>query len=197
MDDTPTGPAPRVLVVRNDDAERLALELTLQDAGFQTVGAANREQALARAEDGIELILLDCQDSPIDGVECMQYFAEAFPGIPGFVIAETDRDAAADPAIGAAALGRIRAPVEPAEIIAHIEKALHGRREPSPPPAIDPNMLIRELAEASVPLAEVSQRLIKATLEITGGNRAAAARRLGVSERTIYNKVKRFGAQPS
>ena len=56
---------------------------------------------------------------------------------------------------------------------------------------------IRELAEASVPLAEVSQRLIKATLEITGGNRAAAARRLGVSERTIYNKVKRFGVPPS
>lgn len=45
-----------------------------------------------------------------------------------------------------------------------------------------------------VSLAELEKRAILATLESTGGNRAEAARLLGVSERTIYNRLKEFSA---
>lgn len=41
-------------------------------------------------------------------------------------------------------------------------------------------------------LAELEKRAIFATLQSTGGNRAEAARLLGVSERTIYNRLKEF-----
>lgn len=41
-------------------------------------------------------------------------------------------------------------------------------------------------------LAEIEQLAIVETLESTGGNKAMAARILGISEKSIYNKMKRF-----
>ena len=43
-------------------------------------------------------------------------------------------------------------------------------------------------------LAELERRAIMATLDAAGGNRAEAARMLGVSERTIYNRLKEFSS---
>ncbi len=42
-------------------------------------------------------------------------------------------------------------------------------------------------------LAEIENEAIVAALRATGGNKAAAARRLGLSEKTIYNKLRRMG----
>jgi DNA-binding NtrC family response regulator len=44
-------------------------------------------------------------------------------------------------------------------------------------------------------LAEAEKRLILRTLEDRSNNKAEAARRLGVSVRTVRNKLKRFGLQ--
>ncbi len=43
-------------------------------------------------------------------------------------------------------------------------------------------------------LAEMEQRAILETLDASGGNRAEAARRLGISERTVYNRLREYGA---
>jgi two-component system response regulator HydG len=42
-------------------------------------------------------------------------------------------------------------------------------------------------------LEEMERRLIRDTLETMGGNRAQAAEALGISERTLYRKIKAFG----
>ena len=42
-------------------------------------------------------------------------------------------------------------------------------------------------------LAELEQEAILATLEAVDGNREAAARRLGVTSRTLRNKLKAWG----
>lgn len=67
-------------------------------------------------------------------------------------------------------------------------------------------MLPSELFPASMPspeeasrtlaghtLDELEQMAIRETLDVTQGNKAEAARRLGISEKSIYNKMKRFG----
>ena len=41
-------------------------------------------------------------------------------------------------------------------------------------------------------LKEIEKRALIDTLEAEGGNKAMAARRLGVSEKSIYNKLRRF-----
>ncbi|MEE8583239.1 MAG: sigma-54 dependent transcriptional regulator [Acidobacteriota bacterium] len=46
---------------------------------------------------------------------------------------------------------------------------------------------------AGLPLAEVEKLAIIQTLELCKGNKSEAARRLGISEKSIYNKSKRLG----
>ena len=46
---------------------------------------------------------------------------------------------------------------------------------------------------ANVPLKELEKAAIIQTLRAAGGNKAEAARRLGITEKSVYNKIKRFG----
>lgn len=45
---------------------------------------------------------------------------------------------------------------------------------------------------AGLPLSEIERRAILETLAACGGNKAKTARQLGVSEKTIYNKMKQY-----
>jgi DNA-binding NtrC family response regulator len=55
---------------------------------------------------------------------------------------------------------------------------------------------IRELVIPSgMTAAEVEKRLILQTLDETGNNKAAAARRLGLNEKTVRNKLKAYGLE--
>ncbi len=47
-------------------------------------------------------------------------------------------------------------------------------------------------AEAGASFAELERRIYVGAIRFAGGNRAQAARALGVSEKTIYNKIKQF-----
>jgi len=49
---------------------------------------------------------------------------------------------------------------------------------------------------AGLTLAEVEARAILDTLQATGGNKAKAARQLAISEKSIYNKIKRLKLAP-
>lgn len=59
-------------------------------------------------------------------------------------------------------------------------------------PAVSPEETSRMLL-GGLPLEEIERRAIIETLKLVNGNKAAAARNLGISERSIYNKIKRFG----
>ncbi len=48
-------------------------------------------------------------------------------------------------------------------------------------------------AESARSMEEMEQQLIEKVLDQTGGNRKEAARRLGIGERTLYRKIKKYG----
>lgn len=48
------------------------------------------------------------------------------------------------------------------------------------------------VADKPLSIQEVSEELIKAALKRNGGKRSAAAKELGISERTLYRKIKEF-----
>jgi DNA-binding NtrC family response regulator len=52
----------------------------------------------------------------------------------------------------------------------------------------------RERASGAPSLAELERRTIEATLAEVGGNRRAAAAKLGIGLRTLYDKLKKYGA---
>lgn len=49
---------------------------------------------------------------------------------------------------------------------------------------------------AGLKMSEIEQRAIEQTLESCGNNRTEAARMLGISERSIYNKIRQLGLPP-
>ena len=74
--------------------------------------------------------------------------------------------------------------------------------EPDLPPSIleqkDPSNQRESMAEfpADLPLEEVEKASILKTLESTGGNKSEAARRLGITRRTLHKKLKKYGVMP-
>jgi two-component system response regulator HydG len=49
---------------------------------------------------------------------------------------------------------------------------------------------------ADMPLEEVEKASILKTLESAGGNKSEAARRLGITRRTLHKKLKKYGVMP-
>ena len=60
---------------------------------------------------------------------------------------------------------------------------------------VGPAASIRDSDLVGMTIAELERRAVLATLAAFGGNRGAAAESLGVSERTIYNRLKEYGRE--
>jgi two-component system response regulator HydG len=54
----------------------------------------------------------------------------------------------------------------------------------------------KDVVPADLPLDEVEKATILKTLELTGGNKSEAARRLGITRRTLHKKLKKYGVMP-
>jgi two-component system response regulator HydG len=63
----------------------------------------------------------------------------------------------------------------------------------------EPAEIALESAERAVilPMEEVERRYVAKVLDALGGNKASAARRLGMDRRTLYRKLERWGMEPS
>ena len=53
---------------------------------------------------------------------------------------------------------------------------------------------LKDAIPADLPLDEVEKASILKTLELAGGNKSEAARRLGITRRTLHKKLKKYGA---
>jgi DNA-binding NtrC family response regulator len=73
-------------------------------------------------------------------------------------------------------------PLRPAEVLSHLD---HGPPEPAAPGQVG-----RDVTATSFDLDTLEHRAILRALEATGGNRVRAAKLLGISERTLRNKLK-------
>jgi two-component system response regulator HydG len=59
--------------------------------------------------------------------------------------------------------------------------------------ATDRPTLPSGLSLEALPLEEVEKNTVLATLEAVGGNKSEAARRLGITRRTLHLKLKKYG----
>jgi two-component system response regulator HydG len=62
--------------------------------------------------------------------------------------------------------------------------------------AIPPETATLEKQTGGMPLEEVEKVTILRTLEGTGGNKSETARKLGITRRTLYKKLRKYGATP-
>ena len=70
--------------------------------------------------------------------------------------------------------------------------SIFGRGRVDPGSVDDPDRTIR-IPPTGLPLSDIEAQALRITLEITGGNRSAAARMLGVSRPTVHRKIRDYG----
>ena len=70
----------RILIVDDDDGLRESLQLVLSAEGYEAIGAANADEALAAIERApFELVLCDLRMPGMDGMELLPHLARRLP----------------------------------------------------------------------------------------------------------------------
>jgi two-component system response regulator AtoC len=72
-------PSPTVLVVDDEQLIRWSLASRLKEEGYETVEAASAAEALKRADEGVDLILLDYRLPDGDGLSVLKHVKENAP----------------------------------------------------------------------------------------------------------------------
>ncbi len=140
-----------------------------------------------RGEPEIDVALLDLPGSELAGITA---FREAHPGCEVILLARDGAAIDAAHAIRSGAFHCLTAPYGQGDVVFAIWQAArcaHLARE-----CARLKQETERAPEKDLPLSELERRAILDRLRECGGNRAATARSLGVSEKTIYNKLKRY-----
>ena len=62
--------------------------------------------------------------------------------------------------------------------------------------SLDREIRSKDILPADIPLEEIEKVSILSTLESAGGNKSEAARRLGITRKTLHKKLKKYGLMP-
>ena len=120
-----------ILYVDDDDANRLAFSMVLQDAGFQTREAATGGDALRLAAEGPDLIILDVNLPDIDGFEVCRRI-KAHPATSSIPVLHMSavyvRSEDKTHGLEGGADGYLTKPVEPSEVVATVNALLRIHR---------------------------------------------------------------------
>ena len=196
----------QLLIVDDELAMRQALSASFQRAGWRVETAAGVAAALERLQTaGYPVVLTDMRmldGTGLDLVRRVRALAvptalivlTAYGCVPDAV--EAMRSGACEYLIKPVSFERLEAAAERAwrrfeEAGGGMESAGYGRAKPVARVAERP----MEFAPG-VPLREAERRLLEATLAATGGNRTHAAEMLGISLRTMRNKIRAYGLPP-
>ena len=122
-------PRGRLLVVDDEEPQRLMLSKILGRAGFEVVTAANGREALASLETGtFDLMLTDQRMPSMDGLELLEQSRRANPGLPVVLMTAHGTVSTAVQAMKRGAADYLTKPFDRDELLLVIEKALRQSR---------------------------------------------------------------------
>ncbi len=180
----------RVLIVEDEPRLRDLLCETLPDMGFDVQPARSAEEALRLLRDTpIDIVLLDLNLPAMDGLDFLEAFRQKQPHAPVIVMTGFGSLPAAQRAIRQGVTDFLTKPCHMGEIEAALERArrIWAEQREQEQQHTDTSKITEPPPGAT--LEEIETRAILAALERHGGNRSAAAAELGISRRTLYNRL--------
>ena len=164
-----------MLVVDDDEPFRSRLIRAFQDRGFETIGAANYEQAVAIIEvETPELALIDLRLPGKSGLELVKVLKALDPATSIVVLTGYGSIATAVESVKLGAASYLTKPVDADQIVA----------------AFDPDHQVTTVPTAvAQPLARVEWEHIQRVIADCGGNLSQAARVLGIHRRSLQRKL--------
>lgn len=186
----------KLLIVEDEPRLRdlWSRELGRADAAVRAAPDAFAALELMRAE-AADVVLLDLKLPRMDGLAFLERFRETWPDTPVVIITAHGELESAQAAIRLGAADYLRKPCMLGDIEAALARAFARSRRTRPLPSLaDTADALEEPKPAPVePIADLERRAILETLRRLGGNRSAAARALGISRRTLYNRLHEYG----
>lgn len=212
-----------VLVVEDEQRLREMLLRAMPDMGFVAEGVGSAEQALKMLkETPRHVLVLDLNLPGMSGLDLLEIVREDWPKIQAIVLTGFGDLEAARQAIHLDVVEFLTKPCTLGDLERALERA-RRRLMPEPgrgpaqmefvspedtekltqPPTAEKDQPIAfheadestEQATSSEKLADIERKHILDALEKNGGNRAATARQLGISVRTLYYRLDEYRAQ--
>jgi DNA-binding NtrC family response regulator len=197
LDDSTATLAPRVLIVEDEARMRELLLRAVGDLGLHVGAARSAEQATKMLEDvpPWTILLLDLNLPGIEGLEFLSTARTLRPYLQAIILTGFGGLAAAQRAIRLDVVDFLTKPFALHDLEASLARAQQHLRGSSSHHPGAPEHVENVGAEGEEPpptLAEVERDHILAALARHNGNRAAAARDLGISERTLYYRLGQY-----
>jgi len=182
----------RLLIVDDEPAMRQALGASFTRAGWHAETASGVGEALDKTRQAsFAVVLTDMRMLDGSGLELVRQLRALAPETPMVMLTAYGTVPDAVEAMRSGACEYLVKPVSFERLEAVAERCfqrhllLAGKRAAGSA-ELAPGLSLREL----------ERRLLEATLKATGGNRTRAAEMLGVSLRTIRNKIRAYGLPP-
>jgi DNA-binding NtrC family response regulator len=185
---------PKVLIVEDERRLRELLCDVLPTMGYEPVAARTAEQAFSLiSEQAPDIVVLDLNLPVMDGMSFLDRFRQSHQHTPVVIMTGFGDLKSARQAIHHDVVDFLSKPCHLGEIEAALGRArqrlndplLKYTQEPAPTESDDDEQTVETIAEAE-------RRMIYAALERNNGNRSAAAAELGISRRTLYNKLAEY-----
>lgn len=184
-----------ILVVENNPDERESIMRTLDPDRFHVVGAENPNDAIAYADDAVDLVISELQSRELNGLELLRKWKERRPNTPFVLVADRNDVNSIVEAMKLGAADCILKPVDTEKLRALVTNLLehsdtngHAGRHSDQNASrsgidIPPGTSLEDLERAAVEQALTQHH----------GNRTHAAKTLGISVRTLQRKLKAWG----
>ena len=191
---------PRVLVVDDEPRMRELLMDVLPEMGFSPSAARTAEEAAKVMEaDPREILILDLQLPLMQGMDLFRQVRQRWPETQVIVLTGFGALEAAQVAIRLDVVDFLSKPCHLSDVEVALERA--RRRLLGPGPGLgsdDPEVSDEAEGPPDGPetLGEVERQQIMAALDRNDGNRSKAAAELGISRRTLYNRLAEYRRTP-
>jgi DNA-binding NtrC family response regulator len=185
----PVGAA-RVLVVEDEATLREQLVRAAAEWGFAATPASSGEIA-ARLNDthDFDIAILDLSLPGMNGIDTLARLRQRSPNIQGIILTGSATVPAAKAAIHLGVVEFLTKPCNRGELEQALERARRRVAEPIP---VVKNVEPDDARATRASWDEVERQHILAAIDRNGGDRGLSARELGISRKTLYNKLKDY-----
>lgn len=187
---------PRVLIIEDETRLRELLVDVLPDMGYEPIAARTAEAGLkAFAEQPADIVMLDLNLPVMGGMSFLDRFRESHAETPVIIMTGFGDLESAQRAIRHRVVDFLSKPCHLGQIEAALGRARQQLKDPRLHPPADE---VKEATTDADPppadqtLADAERRMIYEALSRHEGNRSAAAAALGISRRTLYNKLAEY-----
>jgi DNA-binding NtrC family response regulator len=177
------------LIVEDEKSLRDLLIRAVTEWEFSATPAWSGEEAVRLNQASpFDIAILDLVLPGVNGIETLDRLRESTPALQGIVLTGSASVEAARKAIHLDVVEFLTKPCNRGELEEAIDRA--RRRLPAILPAVNPGS--QRALQASSTLEEVERHHVIAALERNKWDRRLTARELGISRKTLYNKIKGY-----